>query len=62
MTRPHFPPDSTAVFPVKNRSGKKTLSSYLASRLGVVEPWAADLIQRGRVKLDGLLIVWYSVL
>lgn len=53
MTRPHFPPGSTAVFPVKNRSGKKTLSAYLASRLGVVEPWAADLLRRGCVALDG---------
>lgn len=53
MTRPHFPPGSTAVFPVKNRSGKKPLATYLASRLGVVDAWAGDLIRRGCVTVDG---------
>lgn len=53
MSRPRFAPGSTVVFPVKNRSGKKPLAEYLASRLGVVAPWAADLIAQGHVRLDG---------
>ena len=54
MTRPHFIPGTTARYTVKNRSGKKKLAAYLASRLGVVEPWADDLIRGGHVKLDDL--------
>lgn len=53
MARPKFIPGSTAVFQVKNRSGKKLLATYLASRLGVVEGWAIDLLERGCVRLDG---------
>lgn len=52
MPRPHFTPGSTIVLPVKQRSGKQLLSAYLAARLGVVQPWAEDLIRRGHVKLD----------
>ncbi len=52
MARPRFVPGSNLVFPVKNRSGKKTLASYLAARLGVVEAWAQILIDNGQVKLD----------
>lgn len=54
MSRPRFVPGSTAVFQVKNRSGKKPLASYLGSRLGVVETWALDLIRQDAVKLDGV--------
>lgn len=57
MSRPRFIPGSTVVFTVKNRSGKKSLASYLGSRLGVVEPWALDLIASGCVSLDGQLAV-----
>lgn len=53
MTRPKFAPGSNASFHVKNRSGKKKLAEYLAARIGVVAPWAADLIARGCVRLDG---------
>lgn len=54
MTRPRFAPGSTAFFSVKQRSGKIKLARYLAARLGVVEPWAADLVDNGLVKLDGM--------
>lgn len=54
MTRPHFIPGTTVKLTVKNRSGKKRLAAYLASRLGVVEPWADDLIRGGHVRLDDL--------
>lgn len=53
MSRPRHPPGSTAVFQVKNRSGKKPLATYLGSRLGVVDAWAEDLIAHGHVVLDG---------
>lgn len=53
MPKPRFAPGSTAVFTVKNRSGKKNLATYLASRLGVVDAWAEGLIADGRVLLDG---------
>ncbi len=53
MPRPKFAPGSTAVFVTKNRSGKKNLAGYLASRLGVVDDWARDLIAGGRVDVDG---------
>ena len=53
MSRPRFVPGSTVVFKVKNRSGKKSLAAYLASRLGVVEAWADDLMKGGHVRLDG---------
>lgn len=53
MTRPRFVPGSTVVFKVKNRSGKKPLAAYLATRLGVVTTWAEDLVKGGHVKLDG---------
>lgn len=55
MTRPRHPPGSTAVFHVKNRSGKKSLATYLGSRLGVVDAWAAELIESGNVTLDGAI-------
>lgn len=54
MTRPHFIPGSTVSFTVKNRSGKKRLAAYLASRLGVVETWAEALVRGGHVRLDNL--------
>lgn len=57
MTRPRFAPGSTAVFQVKNRSGKKSLAVYLASRLGVVDAWAAHLVADGCVSLDGRVAV-----
>ncbi|MCD8139039.1 MAG: RluA family pseudouridine synthase [Planctomycetaceae bacterium] len=53
MTRPHFAPGSTVTMTVKNRSGKKPLAQYLGARLGVVEPWAVDLLASGHVKLNG---------
>lgn len=53
MARPKFVPGSVAVFKVRNRSGKKPLAAYLASRLGVVDAWAADLVELGCVLLDG---------
>lgn len=52
MSRPRFAPGSVAVFNVKNRSGKKSLATYLASRLGVVDAWAEDLLAGGHVRLD----------
>lgn len=52
MARPRFLPGSTVLFNVKQRSGKQPLAQYLASRLGVVQPWAEDLIRRKHVKLD----------
>lgn len=55
MARPRFAPGSTTRFVTKNRSGKKNLAAYLAARLGVVEPWAADLVDSGLVTLDGLI-------
>ena len=55
MSRPRFAPGSTHVFPVKNRSGKKPLASYLGARLGVVDAWAEDLIADGNVSLDGTI-------
>lgn len=54
MARPKFIPGSTVVFPVKNRSGKKSLASYLATRLGVVDAWARILLENRQVKLDGI--------
>ena len=54
MPRPKFTPGSTVTFPVKNRSGKKSLVAYLASRLGVVDNWALDLVNDGNVLLDGI--------
>ena len=53
MTRPKFRPGEQAIFSVKARSGKKLLANYLAARLGVVETWAASLIDAGAVSLDG---------
>ncbi len=53
MTRPYFTPGQIARFPVKNRSGKKNVAAYLASRLGVVDAWAADLVRDGHVTVDG---------
>lgn len=53
MARPHFAPGSTATFHVKPRSGKQPLATYLAARMGVVEPWAMDLIRRRHVTMDG---------
>lgn len=53
MARPRFIPGETVVFPVRNRSGKKKLAAYLASRLGVRETWAAGLLDEGAVRLDG---------
>lgn len=53
MTRPHCIPGQTVVFPVKNRSGKKDVAVYLASRLGVVDPWAEALVRDGHVRVDG---------
>ncbi len=53
MARPRFAPGSVAHFQVKNRSGKKKLAGYLASRLGVVDAWAEDLLATGCVSLDG---------
>ncbi len=53
MPRPKFAPGSTLVLPVRNRAGKKPLAQYLASRLGVVDAWARDLADSGRVTLDG---------
>lgn len=53
MTRPRFAPNSTVSFRVKNRSGKKRLAAYLASRLGVPENWAEGLLRDGHVSLDG---------
>jgi 23S rRNA pseudouridine1911/1915/1917 synthase len=53
MTRPHFIPGQTVVFPVKNRSGKKEVAAYLAARLGVDDAWAAVLVRDGHVKVDG---------
>lgn len=55
MARPKFTPGSTVVFAVRNRAGKKPLASYLATRLGVVDAWAADLVDNGHVLLDGAL-------
>lgn len=52
MSRPRFVPGSVAIFNVKNRSGKKPLVTYLASRLGVVDAWAEDLLAGGHVRLD----------
>lgn len=53
MARPQNIPGSTVAFQVKNRSGKKPLAIYLASRLGMVDAWAEDLIASGTVSLDG---------
>lgn len=53
MPRPRFAPGSVHTFPVKNRSGKKSLACYLGSRIGVVDAWAEDLIAAGCVSLDG---------
>ncbi|MCC8180414.1 MAG: hypothetical protein LIP23_05835, partial [Planctomycetes bacterium] len=53
MARPKYRPGSVLSLRVKNRSGKKPLVEYLASRLGIVEPWAAGLLADGRVELDG---------
>ncbi|MCC8189847.1 MAG: RluA family pseudouridine synthase [Planctomycetes bacterium] len=53
MTRPRYHPGSTVVINVKNRSGIKPLSAYLASRLGVVESWTEGLIADGCVAVDG---------
>jgi 23S rRNA pseudouridine1911/1915/1917 synthase len=53
MARPRFAPGSLVEFKVKNRSGVKSLAAYLASRLGVVESWAADLVAGGHVACDG---------
>ena len=44
MPRPKFAPGSFFAFTTKNRSGKKALVPYLASRLGVVDDWARDLV------------------
>ena len=57
MPRPRYAPGSTVRFQVKNRSGKKPLAAYLASRLGVVDAWAADLVAGGHVVLDGAAAV-----
>lgn len=56
MTRPHFAPGSTVTMTVKNRSGKQPLAQYLAARLGVVEPWALDLLGNGHIKLNGATV------
>ncbi len=53
MARPHFAPGSRVTFPVRNRSGIQGLDVYLGSRLGVVTPWARDLLARGHVRLNG---------
>lgn len=53
MSRPRYLPGQTARFETRNRSGKKPLAGYLASRLGVVDAWAADLIAGGCVTMDG---------
>lgn len=53
MPRPRYAPGSVARFEVRNRSGKKPLAAYLASRLGVVDAWAEDLLADGSVDLDG---------
>lgn len=55
MPRPTYRPGETARFMVKPRSGKKPLSVYLASRLGVVELRAAELLAAGAVALDGVV-------
>lgn len=53
MPRPHFAPGTVAVFNVKNRSGKKPIAAYVASRIGVVDAWAEGLVADGAVSLDG---------
>lgn len=45
-------PGENKVFAVKQRSGKQPLAKYLAARLGVVQPWAEDLLRNGHVALD----------
>ncbi len=55
MSRPRYKPGERIVLAVKRRSGKKPLSMYLASRLGIVETWAIDLLESGLVMLDGRL-------
>lgn len=55
MTRPRFIPESDVVFNVKQRTGKQPLATYLASRMGVIQPWVEDLIQNSHVKLDGIV-------
>lgn len=52
MPRPRFIPGSDVVFPVKQRSGKQLLATYLAARMGIVQTWAEDLIRNSHVKLD----------
>ncbi len=55
MARPKYRPGSTLALTVRNRSGKKPLAEYLASRLGIVLEWARLLLSDGQVRLDGQL-------
>lgn len=54
MARPRHIPGERLAFETRPRNGKKSLGPYLASRLGVAEARARELLAAGAVVLDGL--------